>query len=40
MYRENDNPNTKKINEYMKLSSEELDRLIKEKEKEIMKDKK
>ena len=40
MYRENDNPNREKINEYKKLSAEELDRLIEEKEKEILKDKK
>ncbi len=40
MYRENDNPNTDKINEYMKLSDEELDKMIEEKEKEILKEKK
>ena len=29
-YQENDNLNTERINEYMKLSVEELDRLIEE----------
>ena len=32
MYTENDNWNMEQINEYMKLSSEELNKLIKEKE--------
>lgn len=39
MYKENDNLNEKKINEYMNLSDEELDKMIAEKEKEITKQK-
>lgn len=37
MYTENDNWDMEQINEYMKLSSEELEKLIAEKEKEILK---
>ena len=37
MYTENDNLDREQINEYMKLPVEELERLIAEKEKEILK---
>lgn len=37
VYGENDNLNRERIEEYMKLSSEELEKLIAEKEKEILK---
>ena len=37
MYTENDNLDREQIDEYMKLSIEEIDKLIAEKEKEILK---
>lgn len=40
MYKENDNLNKEEIEKYRKMSQSERDKLLAEKEKEILKDKK